>query len=549
MEISRDILLKSFLVESGEGLSQMEEAILALETHPEDAELIQTIFRVVHTVKGNAAILELPKLHAFAHTLENLLDEIRSQNLLVTPQIVDLLLSSLDVLREMTAGAGEGRDEMSARARAVLGKISKSLAGSSQAAKETISEENAPAAIQEASKTPGSKESLRTVRVEVNKLDRLLDLTGEIAIARGRIADLLESSEQADFDEIRETSRLADTLYTELQETVLKARLVSLGPLFRQYIRTVRDVAKSHGKLARLQIDGEDVEVDTSVIEHLKDPLMHMIRNAIDHGIEAPALRKQKGKPPSGTVTVRAVHEGASIVIEVSDDGAGLDPERMIEIARKTGLAQEPEKMPEHDLFQLIFEPGFSTAGKVSDMSGRGVGMDVVRRNVQALRGNVFISSERGASSTVHIRLPLTLAIIEGFGVGVGEETYVIPLDQVLECVELPANDQDSKYGTGVMELRGEPVPYLQLRDHFQLSGARGSRQNVVVVQHEAKRAGLAVDTLYGASQTVIKPLAHLFKDVPGVSGSAILGNGRVALILDVPALLRSFELEAVDAG
>jgi len=324
--------------------------------------------------------------------------------------------------------------------------------------------------------------------------------------------------------------------------------MVSMGPLFRQFVRTVRDVAKSHGKLAHLVIEGEDVEVDTSVIEHLKDPLLHMIRNAIDHGIESPGLRKKNGKSPTGTVTVRAIHEGASIVIEVIDDGAGLDRERVAEVARKKGLALEPEKMAERELFQLIFEPGFSTAGTVSDLSGRGVGMDVVRRNVQALRGNVSISSQRGAGSTVHIRLPLTLAIIEGFGVGVGDESYVIPLDQVLECVELPAEARDSNYGSGVMELRGEPVPYLQLRDHFQLDGARGGRQNVVVVQHDAKRAGLAVDSLYGATQTVIKPLAHLFKDVPGVSGSAILGNGRVALILDVPALLRSFEMAEIEA-
>jgi two-component system chemotaxis sensor kinase CheA len=463
---------------------------------------------------------------------------------------VNLLFSTLDVLREMTAGARDGRDELSAQARTVLNKISKCLASHSETRKETPAEEIAPTIDQGISNTAHSKvtDSLRTVRVEVSKLDRLLDLTGEIAIARGRIAKLLENPEQTNFDELKETSRLADTLYAELQETVLKSRMVSMGPLFRQFVRTVRDVAKSHGKLAHLVIEGEDVEVDTSVIEHLKDPLLHMIRNAIDHGIEAPGLRKRKGKSPTGTVTVRAVHEGASIVIEVSDDGAGLDRERVAEVARKKGLAAEPEKMAERELFQLIFEPGFSTAGTVSDLSGRGVGMDVVRRNVQALRGNVSISSERGTGSTVHIRLPLTLAIIEGFGVGVGDESYVIPLDQVLECVELPAEARDSDYGSGVMELRGEPVPYLQLRDHFQLEGARGARQNVVVVQHNAKRAGLTVDSLYGATQTVIKPLAHIFKDVPGVSGSAILGNGRVALILDVPALLRSFELAAVEA-
>jgi two-component system, chemotaxis family, sensor kinase CheA len=551
MEISREIILNSFLVETGEGLAQMEEAILELESHPEDLELIQTIFRVVHTIKGNASILELPKLQSFAHSTENLLDELRSQKLSVTSRVVNLLFSSLDVLREMIAAVKEGRDEINARSRTVLNKISKCLAESSESGNDIRREEDAPAATTVLSKTPLSTDwdSLRTVRVEISKLDRLLDLTGEIAIARGRIATLLENPEQADFDQLRETSSLADTLYTELQETVLKSRMVSMGPLFRQFVRTVRDVAKSHGKLARLVIEGEDVEVDTSVIEHLKDPLLHMIRNAIDHGIELPSVRKKQGKPPSGTLTVRAVHQGACIVIEVSDDGAGLDRERVAEVARKRGLALEPEKMPERDLFQLIFEPGFSTAGSVSDLSGRGVGMDVVRRNVQALRGNVSISSARGAGSTVHIRLPLTLAIIDGFGVGVGDESYVIPLDQVLECVELPVEARDSEYRTGVMELRGEPVPYLQLRDHFQLHGTRAARQNVVVVQHDGRRAGLAVDTLYGATQTVIKPLAHLFKNVAGVSGSAILGNGRVALILDVPALLRGFALNEVDAA
>jgi two-component system chemotaxis sensor kinase CheA len=545
MEIQRDIILKSFVLETGEGLAQMEEATLELESRPEDGELIQTIFRVVHTIKGNASILELPKLQAFAHAFENLLDEIRSRALSVTPEIVNLMLASLDVLREMSAGAAEGRDDTSARAREVLGKISKCLEDSSQNGQARAADENGVIAESGAARTPQAHNSLRSLRVDVTKLDRLLDLTGEIAIARGRIAQLLENPGEANLEAIRETSRAADSLHTELQETVLKARMVSVGPLFRQYSRTVRDLAKAHGKLARLQIEGEDVEVDTSVIEHLKDPVLHMIRNAIDHGIEAPAVRKRKGKPASGTVTVRAAHEAGSIVIEVTDDGAGLSRERICDVARKRGIVAEPEKIAEHELFQLIFEAGFSTASAVSDLSGRGVGMDVVQRNVQALRGNVFISSEPGAGSTVHIRLPLTLAIIEGFGVGVGEDTYVIPVDQVIECVELPAKERESGCGTGVLELRGEPLPYVQLREHFQTRGARTARQNVVVVQHDLQRAGLVVDQLYGATQTVIKPLPHVFRNVPGVSGSAILGNGRVALILDIPALMRNFELEA----
>src|SRR5260221_1915972 len=391
MEISRDIILNSFLVETGEGLAQMEQSILELETHPEDGELIQTIFRVVHTIKGNASILELPKLLSFAHTTENLLDELRSQSLSVTPQIVNLLFSALDILREMTAGARDGRDEINAQARTALNKISKCLAGSAEARKEIGSEVSAPTHDQSLASTAHSKvsDSLRTVRVEVSKLDRLLDLTGEIAIARGRIAKLLENPERTNFDELKETSHLADTLYTELQETVLKSRMVPMGPLFRQFVRTVRDVAKSHGKLAQLEIEGEDVEVDTSVIEHLKDPLLHMIRNAIDHGIEAPGLRKRNGKSPTGRVTVKAVHEGASIVIEVSDDGAGLDRERVADVARKKGLAAEPEKMAERERFQMIFEPGFSTTGTVNGLSGLGVGMVAVRRNVHALPGDV----------------------------------------------------------------------------------------------------------------------------------------------------------------
>jgi two-component system chemotaxis sensor kinase CheA len=320
--------------------------------------------------------------------------------------------------------------------------------------------------------------------------------------------------------------------------------MVPVGPLFHQYNRTVRDLAKSLGKMAQLRIEGEDIEVDTSVVEYLKDPLLHMIRNALDHGIEPPAKRKKRGKSQTGTITVRAAREGRNIVIEVTDDGAGLDKQKIIEVAQKKGLVAEPQKLPEHEIHQLIFEPGFTTANEVSDMSGRGVGMDVVRRNIQVLRGSVHVTSQPGVGATVRIRLPLTLAIIEGFGVGVGNETYVIPVDQVIECVELAKEDHETARKDGVLQLRNEPLPFIYLKDHFGLPGDRGARQTVVVVQHESSRAGLAVNELYGATQTVIKPLPAIFKDVSGVSGSAILGNGRVALILDVPALFRDFRLQ-----
>jgi len=389
-----------------------------------------------------------------------------------------------------------------------------------------------------------SRQAARTLRVDVQKLDRLLDLTGEIGIAWGRVTRLFENKERTSVETLAEAHNMAGVLQAELQELVMKVRMVPVGPLFRQYLRTVRDLSRELQKSARLEIQGGDVEVDTSVVEHLSDPLMHMIRNALDHGIESPEQRRQAGKPAMGTITLRAAHQHGSISVEIEDDGAGLDRKKIIEAAKKRGVYVDPD-LSNHDVYQMVFESGLSTTGQVSNLSGRGVGMDVVRRKVQALRGNVSISSRPGLGATVHLRFPLTLAIIEGFAVEVGENTYVIPLDQVVECVELPAEERDSEHGAGVLKLRGEPVPYMQLRDHFELPGPRPLRQNVVIVQHGAKRAGLAVDVLSGSAQTVIKPLAHLLGHVSGVSSSAILVSGRVALILDVPALLRSFEEEA----
>lgn len=550
MDSQRDLILKSFLVESAEGLTEVEQSILELESRPADMDLVQSIFRVVHTMKGNAAILDLKSLLTFAHTAEDLLDAVRERKVAVNAEITSLLLATADVLREMVGIAGEGKDEMSRRGKDVLAKISRCLnanerLGSKSKTRPSGGQNTELSSVNNHSGVGATAqaEPARTLRVDIEKLDRLLTLAGEITIARGRVAQMLENNEKLNPDEVREAHSFADALHLELQETILKTRMVPVGPLFRNYHRTVRDLAKSHGKLAQLLIIGEDVEVDTSVVEHLKDPLLHMIRNAVDHGIEAPEIRKSKGKPPVGAITARAYHEGGNIVIEVGDDGAGLDRQDILQVARKRGIAVEAEKLSDRDVYQLVFESGFSTASQVSDLSGRGVGMDVVRRNVQALRGSVVIGSEPGAGSTVQIRLPLTLAIIEGFGVAVGEETYVIPVDQVVECVELPADENDALRSAGILQLRKEPLPFLYLKDHFDLPGTRAGRQNIVVVQHGTSRAGLAVDRLLGTTQIVIKPLPAIFKSIPGVSGSAILGNGRVALILDVPALLRDFRM------
>ena len=550
MEIQRDVILKNFLLESEDGLKLMEQSILELELHPDGSETIQSIFRVVHTMKGNASLLEIEGLLAFTHTAEDLLDLLRNGDLSVTPEFITLLLDVVDTLRQMVAAAGHGKDEAGPGAQSILARISHLLNADGKAVKKqgTARENQGPFSHPE-TMGEASYKAGRTLRVDVEKLDRLLDLAGELTIARGRVAQMLEAKEEISIEELRDAHSFSDALHYELQDTILKVRMVPIGPLFHQYNRTVRDMAKSLDKKAQLRIEGEDIEVDTSVVEYLKDPLLHMIRNALDHGIESPAKRKKNGKSQTGTITVRAAREGGNIIIEVMDDGAGLDKQKIIEVALKKGLVAEPQRLSDPEIYQLIFEPGFTTASQVSDMSGRGVGMDVVRRNIQALRGSVHAASKPGVGATVRIRLPLTLAIIEGFSVGVGDETYVIPVDQVIECVELPKEDHENARKDGVLQLRNEPLPFIYLKDHFGLPGERGARQSVVVVQHETSRAGLAVNELYGATQTVIKPLPAIFKDVPGVSGSAILGNGRVALILDVPALFRDFRLEEAHAN
>jgi two-component system chemotaxis sensor kinase CheA len=317
--------------------------------------------------------------------------------------------------------------------------------------------------------------------------------------------------------------------------------------LFQQFARSVRDISQSHNKLARLEIAGADVEVDTRVLENLKDPLLHMIRNAIDHGIELPDVRHAKGKNPCGLLKLTAFHSAGNILIQLSDDGAGFNRQRILGKARALNLLPEGEKISDQELFNLVFTAGFSTADEVTDLSGRGVGMDVVRRNIDLLRGNIDIRSTEDHGTTIRIRLPLTLAIIEGFSVIANNETYVIPLEMITECLELPA-DQISTERVGVINLRGEPLPFVRLREAFGGGGQRPARENVVVLHREGGAAGLAVDKLLGECQAIIKPLSRLFRDVPGVSGSTILDDGRVALILDVNTLLRDAVVEQAQA-
>ncbi len=539
MDLDREALLKVFLAECEELLAGMEESLLALESRPEDAETLPAIFRIAHTLKGNAVALGFSAMAELAHALEDLLERLGKVRTPLSRAQIGLLLRTVDVLRERVSEAAEGIDS-SSPAQALLEQLREAASLASATEEAAVGTEPAPRL---GGTEPGALRGGRahTLRVDVEKLDRMLSLTGEIAVARGRLAQMLAGLVGGRGEEVREAHREADRLQLELQEQVMKVRMVPVGPAFRHHVRTVRDLAAAHGKRARLLLEGEEVEVDTSVIEQLRDPLTHMIRNAVDHGIEPPAEREARGKEPCGRLTLRAAHETGSIVIQLADDGAGLDRARIAEKARQLGLASDPERLSDQEVFRLVLQPGLTTAEAVTDLSGRGVGMDIVRRSVEALRGSLALDSRRGEGTTVTLRLPLTLAIIDGFTVGVESETYVIPLDVVTECLELPREQDDGGGRSGVLSLRGEALPYVRLRAVFGREGPSSGREHVVVVRHGEGRAGIVVDALHGEGETVIKPLGPLFKDLPGVAGSSVVGDGRVALILDTSAILREF--------
>ena len=528
MEFDAEALLETFIAETEENLRVMEEGLLSLEARPDDPEVLQTIFRMAHTLKGNSASLGFSGVAEFAHALEDQLERLRKRTRAATPGLVTVLLESIDALRQMLPVAIEGNHEIGPRHQEVLRRLAAGAPAPQAAPTVAV-----PARSEEASR---ASEQGHTLRVAVDKLDRLMTLAGEIAISRGRLRLMLE---ELGAPEALEAHLDAAQLHSELQELVMQVRMVPVGPILKQYVRTARDLAAAQGKLARVVIEGEDVEVDTTIVEHLRDPLTHMIRNALFHGIEAPEARRAAGKDPCGVIALSAWREAGSIVIQLADDGAGFNRDRIVEEARRRGLADEPEKLADPELYRLVFEPGFSTAESVTEWSGRGMGMDVVRERIAALRGSIAIESRRGAGTSIRIRLPLTLAIIEGFSVGIGGETYVIPVDRVVECMELPPSNRAGRpEAQGLLELRGEPLPFVRLRSLFGAEQAPVARESVVIVRHDLSRAGIVVDRLHGQSQAVIKPLGELFRGVRGLCGSTILGDGKVAFILDVPGLL-----------
>ncbi len=399
------------------------------------------------------------------------------------------------------------------------------------------------------------------IRVNAEKLDEHINLIGELIIAS---AGINLSALKSGIPELLEAASVMNRLVENIRDSALQLRMVQIGATFNKFQRVVRDVSKEIGKDIHLEISGAETELDKTVVEKIGDPLTHLVRNSMDHGIESAELRLARGKPAQGTLRLNAYHDSGSIAIEVSDDGGGLPRERILAKAIERGLVKPEQTLSDSEIHNLIFEPGFSTAEQVNNLSGRGVGMDVVRRNINALRGSIEIESREGLGTTMRIRLPLTLAIIDGFLVGVGASSFVVPLEMVVECVELTQEEIDASQGRDHLNLRGELLPFIRLKDLFDIPEPPPAeddeeedelrhqldpelalllqplqRQNVVVVNYAGHRAGLVVDTLQGEYQTVIRPLGAVFNGLQGISGFTILGTGRVALILDVPGLVR----------
>jgi two-component system chemotaxis sensor kinase CheA len=499
LHIDRGALLAVFVATADDTFAEVEESLVLLEASPRDEELLRTALRGLHTLKGNAATIALDEIAQLAHTLEEPLAAVRAGTVRITPRLVAFLLGGLDMLRELVRDSGAESDAAS------------------------------PGTFR---RTPSS-DGARAIRVSPERADRMLTLVSELAIARAQIEQHLE---RGAMHEALQRYRDSERMHVELEDLVMYLRAVPVEPVLRQYARALHDAAARCGKRARLVVDAAGVELDGTIIDRLRDPLLHAVRNAVDHGIEPESERIARGKDPTGVVTLRARHDAGSVVVIVEDDGRGFDRARILERARSRG-AVPPDSLSDEEVFRFVFEAGFSTADVVTDLSGRGVGMDVVSRNVSALRGRIDVANPAEGGARITIRLPLTLAIIEGFAVDAGGEQFIIPSATVDEFIGARALEK-ARTAKGLLRWRGAAVSFVPLAKLFALDAA-SSAEEVVLVRHGSGRVALAVDAIHGSKRVVIKPLLGLAKTTDGIAGGAIVGSGRVAFVLDVPSILR----------
>ena len=529
-------LLRDFLNEAAEYIAASEVALLTLEANKQDTEAINTVFRAFHTVKGTAAFLGLTHIAEFAHEAESLLMRVRDREFSYGPGCADLSLRSVDMLKALLgavedAMAGDGILVQPAGYHAlVLALNSYNPAADAASVALSGSVEEAPRA-QRADTVVDA-----TIRVRTDRLDRLINMVGELVIAQTMIAGdpYMTQSQQPDLT--RKVSH-AGKIVRELQELSMSMRMVPLRSTFQKLARVVRDTASKVGKSVHFATEGEDVEIDRNLVDILADPLVHMVRNAVDHGIEQPDDRDRAGKSRTGTVRLSAYHSSGNVVVDLIDDGGGLHRDRIAAKAIEKGLIESDRGMSDSEVFNLIFAPGFSTAEKVTDISGRGVGLDVVRRNLELIRGRLEISSVPGSGTTFSLRLPLTLAVTDGMLVRVGSERFVIPLTQIQMSFRPEPQMLSTVVGQGEMVmLRGALMPIVRLHQMFSVHGAIENplMALLVIVGDGSRRSALMVDELLGQQQVVAKPLGDALGRIPGFSGGAILGDGRVGLILDV---------------
>ena len=544
-------LIAEFLVECRDYLESAEGALLQLEADPSDVEAINTVFRAFHTVKGTSAFLGLDAVTEFAHEAESLFSRVRDRQLAFAGPVPDLALRSVDMVKALLASVEQVgarnvvRPPAYAGVIAALARVTGGSAGdeTQQSGVDAIFGDLV-AEVQGAARgvaravRGGSAES--SIRVRTDRLDRLIDMVGELVIAQTMVAQDDSVLSAGHLGLSRKVTH-AGKIVRELHDLSLSMRMVPLRPTFQKMTRLVRDVAQDTGKQVAFLTDGEETEIDRNMVDALSDPLVHMVRNAVDHGIERPEQRVAAGKSANGTVRLSATHAGGSVVVQLTDDGRGLDRERILAKAVATGLVEAGAKMTDAEVFELIFAPGFSTAEQVTGVSGRGVGMDVVRRNIESLRGRIEISSVPGEGTTFTVRLPLTLAVTDGMLVQVGAERYVIPTTSIFMSFRPTADALTTVVGRGEMvTLRDEAMPVFRIQRLFNVTGARQDpcAALLVVVSVGEQRVALLVDELLGQHQVVAKALGDGVGKIHGISGGAILGDGRVGLILDIPELV-----------
>jgi two-component system chemotaxis sensor kinase CheA len=534
-------IVESFIVETKELLDKLDNDLVELEKRQNDVEILNAIFRYVHTIKGTSSFIGFEQMSELTHKFEDVLNKLRKFELKLNPEIMDVILEAQDLMKVLLSKL-EANDLSPIDISGVVSKLERISRG------EFLIEDVEKASVDNVSQKLQSKVIDKTVRIDVERLDELMNLVGELVLGRNRLTQIVSGIVER-FEgeslarELMDTIAQVDYLTSELQAVVMRARMMPIAKVFSKFPRIVRDLSRDLNKEVELLIYGEETEVDKSVIESIHDPLVHLIRNAIDHGIETPQERKAVGKPEKGKVILRAEHEGNFIVITVEDDGRGIDPERVRRkaVEKKIITEQEASSISDRDALNLIFLPGFSTASKVTNVSGRGVGLDVVKANITKLNGMIDVQSTLGQGTKFMLKLPLTLAIIQGLLVDVCSEIFIIPLSSVIEVVRIPRSQVHSIKGREIIRLRDSVLPLVRLANIFNLSSNGDFKENlyVVVVGLAEKKLGIVVDGLVGQKEVVIKSLGSYLNNVRGIAGATILGDGTVRMIVDVAQIFK----------